>query len=160
MVDVESQYPELMTELRLIADEFIAEYRTLLLERSLSAALADSMTAEVIAAEKQAHIAVRLYAYWRWIEDGRGPGKQPPLESILEWVEKTELAHRAAEEGMTARQMAFLIARKIGREGTTGKRIIFDIMENRLPEWYSRLSSATTRDVRIIALNIIKTLTA
>lgn len=159
--DISIQYPELVAELQLISNEFVSEYRTLLLQRSTSqsAALADSMLAEVITDERTVHIAVQLYAYWRWIEDGRGPGKQPPLQSIVEWVERSELANEAAQAGMTVRQMAFLIARKIGREGTQGKHIIFDIMETRIFEWTQRLTIAVTRDIKIIALNTVKSLT-
>ena len=58
--------------------------------------------------------------YWYFLVNGRKPGKQPPMESILGWLEK---------KGITAdipqRSLAFLIARKIGKLGTDiylGKR--------------------------------------
>lgn len=58
--------------------------------------------------------------YWYYLVYGRKPGKQPPIDSILGWLEK---------KGITAdipqRSLAFLIARKIGRFGTDiylGKR--------------------------------------
>lgn len=51
--------------------------------------------------------------YWYYLVNGRRPGKQPPIDSILGWLEK---------KGITAdipmRSLAFLIARKIGRMGT------------------------------------------
>jgi hypothetical protein len=58
--------------------------------------------------------------YWYFLVNGRRPGKRPPIDSILGWLEK---------KGITAdiplRSLAFLIARKIGRLGTDiflGKR--------------------------------------
>lgn len=51
--------------------------------------------------------------YWYFLVHGRKPGKMPPIDSILGWLEK---------KGITAdipqRSLAFLIARKIGRLGT------------------------------------------
>lgn len=59
-------------------------------------------------------------AHWYYTVHGRKPGKQPPLEAILGWVQKRGLATDISE-----RSLAFLIARKIGRVGTDihlGKR--------------------------------------
>jgi len=45
-------------------------------------------------------------------EFGRGPGKFPPMDNIIKWVEAKGL------EGTTVRGLAYVIARKIAREGT------------------------------------------
>jgi hypothetical protein len=51
--------------------------------------------------------------YWYFLVNGRKPGKRPPIDSILGWLQK---------KGITAdiplRSLAFLIARKIGKLGT------------------------------------------
>lgn len=44
-----------------------------------------------------------------WVERGRRPGKQPPKEAILDWMRARGMEADPA--------VAFLIARKIGREG-------------------------------------------
>ena len=49
------------------------------------------------------------------VEFGRLPGKQPPIDAIELWVRR-----KLGISGNEARSVAFLIARKIGREGTEG----------------------------------------
>ena len=68
---------------------------------------------------------------------GRGPGKQPPPDRMLAWVQKNpELLNSDISE----KSLAFLIGRKIGREGTDifqGKRKGLDllgVMEKNLPK--------------------------
>lgn len=58
--------------------------------------------------------------YWYYIEHGRKPGKRPPIASIEQWIEDK----RIPLDGITKRSLAFLIARKIGSEGTKGTPII------------------------------------
>lgn len=58
--------------------------------------------------------------YWYYLVYGRRPGKQPPIDSILGWLQKKGITSDIPE-----RSLAFLIARKIGRLGTDiylGKR--------------------------------------
>lgn len=45
---------------------------------------------------------------------GRAPGKQPPTNAIVAWIESAGIQ----PEGISIESLAFLIARKIGREGT------------------------------------------
>ena len=46
---------------------------------------------------------------------GRGPGKAPPIAEILKWIEV-----KGVTGAWASRDLAFIIARKIGREGTKG----------------------------------------
>ncbi len=159
-MDVSSEYPRLFAEMERIAEEFVGEYRSTLMQRAITPApaIAETMTAAASANDSKVSLEVTLNAYWRWIEHGRGPGKQPPLDAILEWVNKTQLQNEAAGEGITARQMAFLIARKIGREGTEPKWVLFDLMQKNVPLWKQRLASAAREDVVNMANEIFKKL--
>ena len=31
--------------------------------------------------------------YWKWAEDGRRPGKMPPVSAIADWVTRRKIAH-------------------------------------------------------------------
>lgn len=54
-----------------------------------------------------------------WVENGRRPGRFPPIIVIQRWVEmKLQVA------GPEARRAAFLIARQIARAGTKGRFIL------------------------------------
>jgi len=63
--------------------------------------------------------------YVEYVEDGRKPGKQPPMSDILKWVRIKPLKPRDLKTGKfltanlkTLNQIAYLIARKIGKYGT------------------------------------------
>lgn len=86
----------------------------------------------------------QLYAahYFKYLVYGRGPGKQPPPDAMLksvqqhpEWLERA----RQTYANITEKQLAFLIGRKIGREGTeiykgTKKGIdLLGVMETNMP---------------------------
>lgn len=51
--------------------------------------------------------------YFTVLETGRKPGKQPPLDPIQRWVQAKGIATDISE-----RSLAYLIARKIGKEGS------------------------------------------
>lgn len=55
------------------------------------------------------------------VERGRRPGKQPPTKALLLWV----VRKLGISDARRARSVAFLIARKIGRVGTTGASMFF-----------------------------------
>lgn len=57
-----------------------------------------------------------LYAahYWRWVGNGRGPGKMPPEAPIVQWLKAKGLVRTDRE----ARRRAYLVRREIGRRGT------------------------------------------
>lgn len=51
---------------------------------------------------------------FKFIEVGRGKGKYPPINNIYEWL----VAKNIQPDGISQRSLAYLIARKIGREGS------------------------------------------
>jgi len=53
--------------------------------------------------------------YTEQLQQGRRPGKYPNIKSIEEWIINKPIA---LEEGMKVSTLAFLIARKIAKEGT------------------------------------------
>jgi hypothetical protein len=54
-------------------------------------------------------------AHYYFLVHGRKPGKQPPMDDILGWLEKKGIA---PDGEISIRSLAFLIARKIGKLGT------------------------------------------
>ena len=81
---------------------------TSLLTQSINAAQTGPLTWEV-------GPAVR---YATWVQGGRAPGKQPPFQSILDWVKVKGIG------GDDPRGAAFLIARAIGRRGVPAQDFI------------------------------------
>lgn len=88
-------------------------------------------------------IYVKMKDYWYYVENGRKAGKWPPIQNILDWIKIKPVLPRPNAEGKlpTPQQLAFLIARKIGEEGTEGTQdlrkatdTIWDTFEDRLYE--------------------------
>lgn len=71
-------------------------------------------------------ITFQLPDYWKYAENGRGPGKMPPAGSLLEWMKfKHILPHPITlSNGRTVlpsmNSLEYVIRRKIGRDGTQG----------------------------------------
>jgi len=61
--------------------------------------------------------------------NGRGPGKPPPSEAIEQWIKQKGIATRL-QKNMTISSLAFLIARKIGREGWQPKAGTLNIIDS------------------------------
>lgn len=163
-MDAITKYPNVAAAMSSIGAEFTAEYRAALHARSLSQSdtLPDSMDVEIIADDHELHLAIALAGYWYWVEKGRGPGKQPPLDNIIAWVEQTGLAAIEDVDGgnISVRSLAFLIARKIGREGTAGKNIVGDIVANNAERWTQRIRAAAVTDIQNEVNRIFKKLSA
>lgn len=71
-------------------------------------------------------VKLSLMDYWKYIENGRAAGKMPPISAIQKWVEIKPVLPRPMSNGKlpTVQQLSYLIAHKIGLEGTKGKHIL------------------------------------
>ena len=70
-------------------------------------------------------VSFDLVDYWWYIENGRGPGRMPPISAIEKWVEKRIDIKPIIPDSRngkvpTTKQLAFVIARSIGEKGTSG----------------------------------------
>lgn len=73
--------------------------------------------------------------YAKWVDEGRGPGKQPPLKKISDWTSRKGLPEKAA----------FPIARKIGREGIEPTNFMDPIRD--YADFIEGLEEATRKDI-------------
>lgn len=73
-------------------------------------------------------ISLRMLApaHWKYVDEGRKPGKRPPFTKIKQWVRRKRLNL----SGISADQLAFLVARKIGEEGIDPTGIYSDAIKN------------------------------
>jgi len=81
----------------------------------------------------------------RFTDQGRGPGKRPPIEPIRVWV----LAKGLTNDPQEAGGIAFAVARKIGREGTNKPPSEFatKVIQNDLPRSAARLRGAVLQEL-------------
>ena len=64
-------------------------------------------------------VYIQLEDYWKWVENGRKAGKFPPVDAIKKWITIKPVIPRGKNGKVpTENQLAYLIGRKIAREGT------------------------------------------
>lgn len=86
--------------------------------------------------------------YWKYANYGRGPGKMPPINVIEDWIIKRRIVPRSdGSVPITNRSLAFLIARKIGREGTKGSHFLEQSIEETQNYFEDKIVDAIVKDI-------------
>lgn len=108
----------LRTEFELLRQELVARYES-------SGVKASGKWAETIRIEELPNgFTLVADAYI----NGRGPGKAPPSEAIEKWIVQKGIAARLSDN-ISISSLAFLIARKIAREGWKPKAGTEDVVQ-------------------------------
>lgn len=103
--------------------------------------------------------------WFQYMIFGRGPGKQPPPDRMLSFVQKNPEILAEAKSNfkyITEKGLAFLIGRKIGREGTDiyqGKRKgvgLLEAMEKNMPELLKQLATNEAVKIQTALVRAIK----
>lgn len=90
-------------------------------------------------------ISLHLPSYAQYIEYGRGPGRFPPIQAIENWI---TVKHIVPRTDYSVKQVSYLIARKIAREGTEGKHAAEGTIDFVKNTFLPRLYSAIVEDVK------------
>lgn len=93
-------------------------------------------------------VTINLEPYWYYVENGRGPGKFPPVSKILEWVRIKPVIPYSDSRGRlpTEEQLAFLISRKIAEQGTEGRKVLYETVEELNNYYLPLLKQSLERD--------------
>lgn len=116
---------EINQTIKEITDRMLELYRNKLIDKNINASNILSDSAEVIVEVNGTTLSVsfNLEEYWKFVEYGRRPGKRPPITAIEEWVTlKPIIPDPINGKIPSTKQLAFLISRKIGMEGTKAQR--------------------------------------
>jgi len=108
-----------------IVERMLELYRNQLIDKNINASNTLSNTATTIVEVDGTSLMVsfNLEDYWKYVEYGRRPGKRPPIDAIEQWIKvKPIIPDPINGRVPTTKQLAFLISRKIGMEGTKAQR--------------------------------------
>ena len=98
--------------------------------------------------------------YFRWVENGRGPGKNPPIKAIEDWITIKHITPYPTAKGKlpTKKQLAFLISRAIGRDGTkaTPTFALSRSLDEDRAYWNDQIDRAVFEDVNDNIEQILK----
>ena len=126
-------------------------YRQEIVDKSAfaSGGLFDSVKAIIDYDGKSYEASLSMEEYWKWVEDGRGPGKFPPLDKIEEWIRIKPIAPYPDSRGKVPsnEQLAFLIGRKIANEGTEGRHLLEAAMD-KTSDWIGLIEEAIEMDIQ------------
>ncbi len=84
-----------------------------------SSTLINSLDFELSFAVNQIVLSITAEDYFRYIDEGRKPGKTPPVSKIIEWTKYKNIDSK----------LAFPIARKIGKFGIQPRNILLEIIK-------------------------------
>ena len=109
--------------------------------------LASTVTSTVEVNGTTYSVVLNLQEYWKYVEEGTRP-HWPPPSAILHWIEVKPVIPRPDEKGRipTPKQLAFLIGRKIAREGTKGTHDLKETTDTLLGYYEDRIKEALETD--------------
>lgn len=116
------EFENLKKELEVFGDEYIKELTIQLiqLDKVASGRLLRSLDYEIIEkVEGQFEVIIKALDYLKFVDEGRRPGKQPPLKAILSWVKTRNIRfkNKNGQGFLKNEQTAFIIRRSIGQKG-------------------------------------------
>lgn len=91
-----------------------------------------------------ATLELNLGEYWKWIENGRKPGKMPPIDRLIKWVNKKGLRSNKR----SIRSIAFAIGKLIAKRGLKPKNYLKRSSQS-LPDFKQGLNEAFKKDLEI-----------
>lgn len=135
-------------------DEYAREakevYKRKLMEKDINASytLLNSVETTVKRNDDVFTVSISLEDYWYYVENGRKPGRFPPIDKILEWIKVKPVIPYTDSRGRlpTEEQLAFLIARKIAEQGTEGRHVLYETVEELNRAYLPKLQQALDND--------------
>ena len=99
-------------------------------------------------------VTINLEEYWIFLEKGRRPGaKIPPVSAIEQWIKVRKILprpvtlHNKKSIIPTVKQLAFIIARSIAKNGIAPRPFMRESIEDTMKDFQSKLSAAVREDV-------------
>lgn len=102
-------------------------------------------------------VGISLEEWWKYLEEGTLP-HWPPVNAIKNWITVKQIVPHPDTRGRvpSVDQLAFLIGRKISQEGTEGRWVLKDVLEEMNPDWEILIDQAIEADIREKVDEILK----
>lgn len=112
------------------------------------AGLLNSIHTEVVRGEHSVAVDMDLAEYWKYVEYDTRP-HFPPVSALLRWVQIKPILPTPDKKGRipTPKQLAFLIGRKIAKEGTKGTHDLEHTMERLNTAYEAKIEAAIVADL-------------
>lgn len=145
---------EILTEFLSTLNEYSQRaeelYKRKLTDKDINASykLLNSVETVVKRNDDEFTVTINLEPYWYYVENGRNAGKFPPIDKILEWIRVKPVIPYSDSRGRlpTEEQLAFLISRKIAEQGTEGRHVLAETVEELNNYYLPILKQSLERD--------------
>lgn len=157
MTNQDLRFDNLQAVLNQYGEQLISLYRQKLLQTNTDATgtLGNTLNYIVETNEGLFELSLRIQDYWKYVEEGRGPGKYPPINDIKNWIRVKPVTPTIYNGKLpTIDQLAYLIARKIHLRGTRGKYLLQASLDEL--SVFDLLDEAITKDLEIQVNNVFK----
>lgn len=109
---------EITSEIQQIAQELLERYKAEIAQNKASGDLENTASYKVTFDGKYFEIIFNLESYWKYLENGTKP-HFPPVSAIENWITVKHIVPKSVDNKVpTTKQLAYLIARGISRNGT------------------------------------------
>lgn len=156
------EWPHVEAVLQSFAEAVREQYRQNLKEHDryttlgTDTRLIDSVTAFVEAGASAYEVKMTLNDYWKYVEEGTEP-HWPPPKAILKWVQIKPVIPRPYNGRIPSeKSLAFLISRKIAREGTKGTHDLAQARASTVEAFREQLAEALAADAAQMIFKFIK----
>lgn len=132
-------------------DKFVALYKQNLENsgRIATGNLINSIQTRIETSDTSLILYINLEDYYQYVENGRSAGSFPPVDKIKEWIQAKPILPREENGKLpTEEQLAFLIGRKIQREGFEGTHDLERTKETLQMEFETRIQEALKEDFK------------
>lgn len=154
---------EVLSEFLATLDEYAERakelYKRKLTDKGINASykLLNSVKTTVKRNDDEFIVSINLEDYWIFVENGRCPGRFPPIDKILEWIRVKPIRPYSDSRGRlpTEEQLAFLISRKIAEQGTEGRKVLYETVEELNNYYLPKLQQALDNDFNRFSYEII-----
>lgn len=149
-----NEFPNLTRVLNEYGQGLVENYKAALGAESINASGELANSVKYIIEDKvkgRLEVKLELLEYWKYVEYGRKAGKMPPISAIKQWIEVKPIIPRPNKNGKlpTINQLAYLISRKIGLEGTKGRGVLGERIENANRVFWEDIEDAILKDLGI-----------
>lgn len=124
-------------------------------DKKATGQLINSISTEIKVGSDTFEVVLNVVDYFKYVEEGRKPGKFPPVDKILSWIKVKPVIPRPINGKLpTEQQLAFLIGRKIATEGIEAGHQLRDTVQDINAQFVPRLQEALEKDFETYAIYI------
>lgn len=143
------------TNLQAVLEKYGEEVRNLYQDNLIRAdkiatgALLNSVEFSVEQYGRRFDVVLTLADYWKWVEEGRKPGKMPPPSAILAWVLAKPVIPKPNANGRipTPQSLSWAIAKSIEKKGILPTPALKRASEDTFARMEQDIADAFAKDV-------------